>query len=232
MNTKNLSTLKINISGRFAQEYPGASIGFLAVENIFPEPGTSILENTKRAIIDDLRHQFTDRESLKNNPVIQAYARYYARFKKSYHVLGQLESALFNNRPLPSGFPLLESIFAVELKTLLLTAVHDLEGLQFPLEIGIATGEEQYTTLRGKPQLLKPGDMLIRDQTGVISSVIYGPDQRTSIKPSTTGVLVAVYAPNGICRELIAAHAGFVLEILLSLSPGARIIQRDILPAG
>ena len=41
-------------------------------------------------------------------------------------------------------------------------------------------------------QQMKPGDMMISDARGVISSIVYGPDQRTRITPETTRVLLTV----------------------------------------
>lgn len=39
------------------------------------------------------------------------------------------------------------------------------------------------------------------DGEGVISTVLFGPDQRTRITPGTTDVLFAAYAPTGVTEE-------------------------------
>ena len=44
---------------------------------------------------------------------------------------------------------------------------------------------------------MQPGDMYIRDHVGVVSSVLYGPDDRTRIVPGTRRVVFCVYAPAG-----------------------------------
>jgi DNA/RNA-binding domain of Phe-tRNA-synthetase-like protein len=65
--------------------------------------------------------------------------------------------------------------------------------------------------------------MFMADQAGVISSIIYGPDQRTQIKASTRSVLFAVYAPSGISPETVEAHLEDIRDYVLVVSPNATV---------
>jgi len=141
-----------------------------------------------------------------------------------------LESAIFENRPLPSGLALVQAVVAAELKNMLLTAVHDLDAVQPPLEIGISTGDEVYTTLRGIQQRLKAGDMLVRDQAGVLSCVVYGPDERTKIQPGTASLLAVVYAPAGIDKGLILSHFADIQTCLRMISPAFTTMLEAVYP--
>ena len=98
------------------------------------------------------------------------------------------------------------AMFAAELKNQLLTAGHDISKLQNPIVLNIANGNESYTGIGGKLQNLNPDDMFISDNGGVISSIIYGPDNRTPITPDTKDVLFTVYGPTGIREEQIRNH--------------------------
>ena len=118
----------------------------------------------------------------------------------------QLESVALKNRNLPRISALVSAMFAAELKNHLLTAGHDISKLQRPVVINIATGNESYTGMNGKVQNLNPDDMFISDKVGVISSIIYGPDSRTSITSDTTDVMFTVYGPAGISTEQIKNH--------------------------
>lgn len=222
--------LEIKISREFSLIYPRASVGVLVLENAGIQSHSVNLDGIKQEIVLGLQKKFPDALTLKVHPVIKAYSSYYKKFKKSYHVLGQIESTIFENRPLPSGSALVEAMFATELKNMLLTAIHDFDAIDIPLEIGISSGEEIYTTLRGNEQRLKPGDMITRDQKNVISSVIYGPDQRTCVKPSTKRVIVVVYAPNGIEREAISNHFEDIQHIIRTFSPKITTVLQDIYP--
>ena len=106
-----------------------------------------------------------------------------------------------------------------EMQDMLLTAGHDLDKLDLPLTLDVAAGTEQYTLLRGEAQTLKPGDMMIRDQSGVISSIIYGPDQRTQITPDTHNVIFTVYAPPGIDEQTVADHLRHIQENIMVFAP-------------
>ena len=205
--------------------YLGALAGVLVVRDVSNPAHHPELEQKKVALEEGLRTQFSgqDRAAIASHPVLQAYAGYYRQFKKTYHIQLQLESIVLKGKSIPSVATLVESMFMAEMQDMLLTAGHDLDRLQLPLTLDVGTGTEQYTLLRGEEQSVKPGDMLIRDGTGVISSIIYGPDQRTQITPDTQNVVFTVYAPPGIKQQLVAAHLDHILENILLFAPQARV---------
>ncbi len=182
------------------------------------------LEEQKVILEDQLRQDFAglDRSVLAAHPVLRAYADYYKRFKKTYHVQLQLESIVNNGKSIPRVATLVEAMFMAEIKNMLLTAGHDLDTIQLPLTLDVAKGDEQYTLLRGQEQILKPGDMLIRDRMGVISCILYGPDQRTQIKADTRNVIFTVYAPPGILKSTVTDHLSDIQEFVRIIAPGAR----------
>ncbi len=80
-------------------------------------------------------------------------------------------------KSIPDAQALVQAMFMAEMKNMLLTAGHDLDKLHLPLVLDVSTGDETYTLMRGTEQQLKPGDMYIRDGEGILSDVIYGPEQ-------------------------------------------------------
>ena len=172
-----------------------------------------------------LRAQFAgqDRPALETFGPIPAYTAYYKRFNKTYHVQAQLASILFKGKSIPSVAALVEAMFMAEVKNALLTAGHDLDRLQLPITLGVARGEERYRLLRGQEQGCKAGDMMMADQAGVISSIVYGPDERTQITAATHNVLFAVYAPVGIDAEAVQAHLQDIRDYVLVVAPAAEV---------
>ena len=158
----------------------------------------------------DLRSRFLepDRSQIASLPCVRAYAVYYKRFGKTYHLILQLESVTHKNKAIAGSGALVQAMFMAEMKNLLLTAGHDLGAIQGSLTVDVAQGSEEYATLAGTPATLKPGDMCIRDEDGVISSIVYGPDQRTRITADTRAVLYAVYAVPGISLGDVERHLG------------------------
>lgn len=211
--------------------YPEAHAGFLVMQDVANPAADPTLVDRKQALQDRLRAQYAgqDRAALGANPTLLAYNTYYKQFKKTYHVLAQLESIAFKGRAIPSAGALVEAMFMAEVKNLLLTAGHDLDRVQLPVTLGVAGGSESYTTLRGQEQVLKAGDMCMADQAGVISSIVYGPDQRTPITAETRNALFAVYAPAGIPAVAVQMHLQDIAETVRTVSPAAVVKRLEVL---
>jgi hypothetical protein len=65
--------------------------------------------------------------------------------------------------------------------------------------------------------------MFIRDQEGILSSVLYGPDLRTSLTSATTGVLFTVYVPAGVGPPALEDHLARLKANVLLVAPGAEV---------
>jgi DNA/RNA-binding domain of Phe-tRNA-synthetase-like protein len=211
------------VSDEWKRTYPGACAGVLAMSGVTNPKSNPALEQKKRELEQELRRLFKDPADLKSNQAIQAYRDYYKRFKKSYHVHHQLESVIFKGKSLPSVASLVEAMFIAELRNMLLTAGHDRDALRPPLRLDVATGNETYVRLNGEEQLLKAGDMMIRDSEGVISSVIYGPDKRTRISPETTRVLFTTYVAPGIGEQSVHEHLKTLETTVKMIAPEAKV---------
>jgi DNA/RNA-binding domain of Phe-tRNA-synthetase-like protein len=224
----------VTVSDAWRAAYPGAVVGALAMGGVANPERHAGLDERKEALQDQLRTRFTgqDRAAIEALPTIRAYDTYYKRFKKTYHVQLQLESIVFKGKSLPNVAALVEASFMAELKNLLLTAGHDLDVVQPPAGFGVASGTERYTLLRGDDQVLKPGDMMMEDQVGVISSVIYGIDRRACITPQTKRVLFTVYAPPGIGEHPGRQHLQDIQANVLLIAPGAETELLEVFLAG
>jgi DNA/RNA-binding domain of Phe-tRNA-synthetase-like protein len=213
--------------------FPGAVAGALVMHNVMnPERHTG-LDHRKAELEGELRARYAgyDRAALGALPILQAYAAYYRRFKKTYHVAAQLESLVLKGKPIPSVAALVEAMFMAELESLLLTAGHDLDAVQGAVTLDVSFGHEQYTLLRGQPQELKPGDMIMADAQGIISSVIYGPDQRTQITSATRRALFTVYAPAGIGVAAVEQHLHSIQANVQRIAAEASVESLDVYPA-
>jgi DNA/RNA-binding domain of Phe-tRNA-synthetase-like protein len=183
------------------------------------------LERRKAELEEQLRARFAGhtKAALAALPSVQPYAAYYGQFKKTYHVLLQLESVALKGKPLPRVAALVEAMFMAELKNQLLTAGHDLDALREPLRLDVARGDERYTLLNGKEEILKAGDMFIADAEGVTSGILYGPDQRTRLTPDTRNALFTVYAPPGVGPAAVHRHLQDIRDNVWVIAPEATV---------
>ena len=212
------------VSETWKATFLGAHIGVLALREVVNPASHAGLESRKEALISELRLHYgnMDRSQLVTLPILQAYEAYYQRFKKTYHVQLQLESILFKGKSIPSVAALVEAMFMAEVKNMLLTAGHDLDTLEMPIRLDVTKGNEVYTLMRGQEQQVKAGDMMISDGKGIISNIIYGPDQRTQIRPETHNVVYTVYAPAGIEVPAVAQHLKDIEGYIRLFAPDAQ----------
>ncbi len=214
-----------NITSSWKSSFPNAHAGILVIRIVTNPAHHPELEKRKTEIEEQLRTQFSgqDHAAIASHPILQAYREYYKRFKKTYHVQLQLESIVLKGKSIPSVASLVECMFMAEVKNMLLTAGHDLDTLQLPLTLDVTKGTESYTLLRGETQTVKAGDMTISDAQGIISNIIYGPDQRTQITASTRNVVFTVYAPAGIDKQLITSHLEDMRDYVRVIAPEAEV---------
>ena len=224
----------LEVTSAWKSAYPNAHAGVLVMRSVVNPSHHPVLESRKKGLEERLRTHFSgqNRAAIASHPVLKAYSEYYRRFKKTYHIQLQLESIALKGKSIPSVAALVEAMFMAEMQDLLLTAGHDLDILRLPLTLDAATGSERYTLLRGDEQMLKAGDMLIRDQEGVISSIVYGPDRRTQITPETRNVVFTVYAPPGIETQTVATHLDHLKENVMVFAPQAQVELLNVYKGG
>ena len=219
-----------NITPSWQSTFPNAHVGVLVIRNTSNPAHHAELEKQKTELEERLRSQFAgqDRVAIANHPILQVYGEYYKRFKKTYHVQLQLESIVLKGKSIPSVASLVKCMFMAEVKNMLLTAGHDLDKLQLPLTLNVTQGTESYTLMRGETQTVKAGDMAISDGRGIISNIIYGPDQRTQITSSTRNVVFTVYAPEGIDESLITQHLEDMRDFVMVIAPEAAVQTLEV----
>jgi len=217
--------LALTISKKIKTIYPEALLGILAIRNVCNPNQHEELNRCKLDLENNLREKYVglDKAYLKNMEPIKTYGDYYKRFKKTYHVLLQLESIVFKNKSIPKVASLVEAMFMAELKNLLLTAGHDLDAIDLPIKLEVSSGGEKYIQLNGQEKELIPNDMMVSDLQGITSSIIYGPDKRTQIKPDTRNVLFVVYAPPGIEKPKILQHLQDIQNYVHIITPDSKV---------
>lgn len=217
----------IIISDKIKKIYPEALLGILVIRSVGNPNQHKELDRCKLELENNLREKYAgiglDKTYLKNMEPIKTYSDYYKRFKKTYHVLLQLESIVFKNKSIPKVASLVEAMFMAELKNFLLTAGHNLDAIDIPIKLDVASGGEKYTLLNGQEKELLSGDMMISDSQGIISSIIYGPDKRTQITPDIQNVLFTVYAPPGIESPKVFLHLQDIQNYVHIIAPESEV---------
>lgn len=221
------------VTSAWRDAHPGAAVGFLAMRGVANPASHPALAEVKAALEADRRARFAglDRAGLRETPPLPAYAAYYKRFGQRYHVAMQLESVALKGKGLPNVAALVEAMFVAELRNLVLTAGHDLDGVTLPLRLDSATGSdaERFTAPNGTDARVKVGDMYVADAKGVLSSIILGPSSSARIGPETTSALFVAYAPPGVSREVFDAHLTEIERNVRLVCPEGETVARVVM---
>lgn len=225
--------LLISATAEWRTAHPAAVIGLLELSRVENTHPSLRLDDRKRETEARLRERYRGftRQDFLALPIMAAYAQYYKRFNKTYHVQLQVESIVLKGKSLPNVSPLVDSNFVAEVETLVLTAGHDVGKLHGVVSIGVSRDGDQLTQMTGTPKAIRAGDMIMRDAHGICCSIIYGQDNRSPISFETTHVLYVAYAPVGVSAEVVAAHLQAIEENVRLVSPLAVREQQQLLLA-
>lgn len=225
--------LLIAATDEWRSTHPGAVIGLLELSGAQNTRASVRLDDRKRDTERRLRERYEGftRQDFLSLPVIAAYAQYYRRFNKTYHVQLQLESIVSKGKSLSDVSALVDANFVAEMETLVLTAGHDVAKLHAPISIDVSRDGDRITQMNGATKAIRAGDMIMRDADGVCCSIIYGQDNRSAISPETSRPLYVAYAPAGVAEEAVEAQLRKTEENVRLFCPGASVEQHRLLAA-
>jgi DNA/RNA-binding domain of Phe-tRNA-synthetase-like protein len=223
----------LEVDPSWREAHPGATVGLIAIRGVTNPASNDRLNDLATALETDVRARLgsADRETIRATPPLPAYAAYYKRWGQRYHVAMQLESVAQKGKALPRVAALVEAVFIAELRSLLLTAGHDLDALQLPVRLYVGAGES-FTAANNQETTVKVGDMVIADAGGrVLSAIITGPSDVARIGPATTAALFYTYAPPGVDPALVAAHLDEIERNVRLISAEMAVATREIISA-
>lgn len=225
--------LTISATDEWRSAHPGAVIGLLEISGTVNTRASPQLDERKRQTETRLRERYQGftRQDFLSLPIMSAYEKYYKRFSKTYHVLQQVESIVLKGKNLPDVSPLVDSNFAAEVESFILTAGHDAAKLRGSISMDVSRAEDQIMQMNGGIKPIRAGDMLMRDADGICCSIIYGQDNRSPISPETTHVLYVAYAPIGVPAEMVNAQLQKIEENVRLFAPSAVVEHQQLISA-
>lgn len=225
--------LIISATDEWRTAHPGANIGLLELSGLENRLPSAKLQQRKRQVEQHLRriYQGYSRQDFQALPLMAAYASYYKRFDKTFHILLQLESLVLKGKNLPDVSPLVDANFMAEVETLVLTAGHDAGKLHGPLCMDVSKSGDQMTRMGSAPKALPAGDMIMRDAQGVTCSILYGQDDRSPISLDTIHALYVSYAPPGVTANSVLAHLGLIASNVRLFCPDANLERQEVITA-
>ena len=225
--------LSISATDHLRAVHPEAVIGLLELSGVDNSRLSPELEARKRGTETRLRARYAgfSRQDFLSLPIMAAYQKYYKRFTKTYHVLLQLESIVLKGKSLPDVSLLVDANFTAEVDTLILTAGHDVAKLVSPIVMDVSKSGDSIVRMNGAPKEMEARDIIMRDATGVVCSILYGQDNISPITSATTHALYVAYAPAGVPAEAVGSHLKMIEENVRLFCPSAVVEQSHLLTA-
>ncbi len=202
--------MKVTVSEDLSKYFPDLKVSTIEVRNLDNKKLDEELEKEKRKIEASIRAN--SKEFLESD-VIKKYNEFFKKFGKKYPIEYQIKS-IAEGKSFPSQYTVVESMFMAELKNMYLTAGHDLDLISGSLNTTITRDGEEYTNISGKEMKLKEEDIVTKDENGIISRVLYGPDRRTRITEKTRNYLFFAYFPYGEEDSKIKNHFEDILKYI------------------
>lgn len=220
----------LTIEEPVTKKYPDLHFGIIVMENVQNPKTNAHLNQMKRMLEIELRQSYKelDRKGLKNLPPIQAYSHFYKIFKKTYHVLHQIDSIVLKDKNLPNVAALVEAMFMAEVKNLLLTAGYNYDKVATSVQVKLADGNRSFIGMGGREKRPPQNDIVLCDHQDILGSIICGPDHARRITPETTRVLFAVYGVPGISKKQINEHLLDIEHNVKVISPKSTTTHKAI----
>ena len=222
--------MKPEIKNELDEKANGCRIGLLAITGVSNQKTSEALEKSKSLLEEAIRAKYAqmERQELKSLHPMSVYVSYYKKFGYTYHVLQQIESVAKGKKSM-SVSGLVDSMFMAEMKNMILTAGHDLAKISGAVSLKVASGKETYVCMNGREAKTVPDDIMITDGESVISSILRGPDGRTSIDEKTEQALYTIYAPAGIEEKEIISHMDDIESYVRLFSPGTSVAIKTVI---
>jgi DNA/RNA-binding domain of Phe-tRNA-synthetase-like protein len=194
--------MRVELTSELRIAYPKAVFGSLVIRNVANRKKHEALEKRKNELEKIIRDTFV--EPIIDD-TIQSYDSYFKKWGKTYPIKYQIRT-IRKGVSFPQVSVLVDSMFLAELKSKYLTSGHDLKALKGDLTFDITKEGERYLKLNRKEQTLKMNDIILKDEKGILASILYGPALRTSITSHTENALYFAWSPYGLKEHQIISH--------------------------
>jgi DNA/RNA-binding domain of Phe-tRNA-synthetase-like protein len=127
-------------------------------------------------------------------------------------------------RTIEMGFPIvnlyIDTHIIAEMYHGILMAIQDLNRFNGEWRLDLADDGETFQSVYGRMLSCVEGEIVLRDDTGVVCSLFQGPDFRTRVDASSKNIAVYVFTAPGIQEEQVDNGLKLAIEILGKFSNG------------
>lgn len=194
------SAIAFEFSDRYRQSGEQLPFGMAIATGVSAHSARAQIEQAKK---DAQRSIADDRAVIEER--LQRYETFFAHNNFKSPLLQQFRS--IQKKGLPSIRPVVDALLLCEMTTGLLMGVQDLGRVKGTLLYDLATVGEEFEGLRALVRC-REGEMVLRDDEGIIASYFQGPDKRTGIRDETRDIVFFCFAAPGIDIAMLETALG------------------------
>ncbi len=191
-----------HIDEKVRNAFPG--LFFLAFSADIPEP---VFPNTKH-IIDQIKHKY-DLSSLTNDPIIQAFRKFFWAQKidptKERVSSEALVRRILSGKGLPNIHPIVDIYNLFSAKYLIPISGFDRTSITGNIFVRFAEHNEEFVEIGGKKELLLGREVVLSDETKILSIYAHKDSEYSKIKENTKSYVFVLYGVPGIEPSYIEA---------------------------
>jgi hypothetical protein len=126
----------------------------------------------------------------------------------------------------PEARPIVGALMRCEMLSGALMGVHDADALIGGVRLDrIVGGTEHFEGIRGSVEC-REGDIVVRDEEGIVASLFQGPDKRTAVEKRTANVVFPIFDVPGLGAGLDEAER-CIVELLEPCSTEVRCARAE-----
>ena len=127
-------------------------------------------------------------------------------------------------RTIEMGFPIvnlyIDTHIIAEMCPGILMAIQDRDRFQGEWRLDLASEGETYQAISGKTFSCKEGEIVLRDEQGIVCSLFQGPDSRTKVDERSKNIVVYLFTAPSIQEDSVSKGLELALEILKEFGHG------------
>jgi len=207
--------INFEISSAYKAKYPGVTFGLALIKNCKPLTDSAGFDQYRRKLLRKMRKRETLASIFQR---IDVYDRFFQSFGFDCPLPQHLK------RTINSGFPrynlMVDAHFMAEMCAGILVAVTDYDRIEGKLLLDVANVGEKCIGMGGRQFLMKQGEIVLRDEKGIICALCQGADEKTKVNDDTQNVLFYAYAVPGIDATYIKEGLIVAAQTLTQFAEG------------
>jgi len=201
--------VRLTITDSYRLRFPNLAFGIGTIQNCTYFDKSESFKLYKREMLRKMRR--------KSNLIqIEERINLYDQFFKEWGYPCPLPNHF--KRTIEMGFPIvnlyIDSHIIAEMCHGILMAIQDLDRFNGDWRLDLADDGETFQSVSGRMLSCREGEIVLRDDTGVVCSLFQGPDFRTRVDASSKNIAVYVFTAPGIQEEQVDNGLKLAIEIL------------------